>query len=132
MYARDDRSLPELFSELTHELTTLVRQEIALAKSEMSGKASHLGKGVGMLVAGGAVAYAGLLAIVAGLVVLLAELIPWWASAFLVGLVVAGIGYFLVQQGMSTLKREDLVPHETLGTLKRIGNGSRTTHRRAA
>ena len=50
---RDDRSLGELFSELTQETRTLVRQEVDLAKSEMSQKASRLGKDIGFLAAGG-------------------------------------------------------------------------------
>ena len=115
---RDERSLGELFSELTHELTTLVRQEVALAKTEMSQKASRVGMNVGFLAAGGAVAYAGFLAILAGVVILLAEAIPTWLSALIVGVVVAAVGGFLVQKGLSTLRSMDLVPRETVETLK--------------
>ncbi len=107
---RDDRSLGELFSELSQETTTLVRQEMNLAKAEMSQKASRVGKDVGFLAAGGAVAYAGLLAILAGVIALLGLIIPLWLSALLVGLVVAGVGYFLVRRGLDALKQEDLAP----------------------
>jgi hypothetical protein len=62
---REDRSIGELFSELSQKTTTLVRQEIELAKAEMSQKASRVGKNVGFLVIGGIVAYTGLLAVVA-------------------------------------------------------------------
>jgi hypothetical protein len=115
---RDDRSLGELFSELSQETTTLVRQEMNLAKAEMSQKASRVGKDVGFLAAGGAVAYAGLLAILAGVIALLGLIIPLWLSAVLVGLVVAGVGYFLVRRGLDALKQEDLAPRETMETLK--------------
>jgi hypothetical protein len=114
----DDRSLGELFSELAQETTTLVRQEVNLAKTEMSEKASRVGKDVGFLAAGGAVAYAGLLAIIAGVIFLLGLVIPLWLSALLVGLVVAGVGYFLVRKGLDALKQEDLAPRETIETLK--------------
>ena len=57
--SKDDRSLGELFSELAQETSTLVRQEVQLAKTEMGQKASRVGKDVGFLAAGGAVAYAG-------------------------------------------------------------------------
>jgi Flp pilus assembly protein TadB len=114
----DDRSLGELFSELSQETTTLIRQEVNLAKTEMSQKASRVGKDVGFLAAGGAVAYAGLLAIIAGVIALLALVIPLWLSALLVGLVVAAIGYFLVKRGLDALKQEDLAPRETIETLK--------------
>ena len=118
MEGRDDRSLGELFSELSQETTTLVRQEMNLAKAEMSQKASRVGKDVGFLAAGGAVAYAGLLAIIAGVIALLGLIIPLWLSALLVGLVVAGVGYFLVRRGLDALKQEDLAPRETIQTLK--------------
>ena len=115
---KDDRSLGELFSELAQETSTLVRQEVQLAKTEMGQKASRLGKDVGFLAVGGAVAYAGLLAIIAGVIGLLGQVIPMWLSALLVGLVVAGVGYFLLRRGLEALKREDLAPRQTIETLK--------------
>ena len=118
MQGRDDRSLGELFAELMQETTTLVRQEVNLAKTEMSQKASRAGKHIGALAAGGAVAYAGLLAIIAGLIVLLDEIMPLWLSALLVGVVVALVGYFLVRRGLDALKREDPATRETIETLK--------------
>lgn len=116
--SKNDRSLGELFSELAQDTSTLVRQEMTLAKTEMSQKASRLGKDVGFLAAGGAVAYAGLLAVLAGIIVLLGQVIPMWLSALLLGLVVAGVGYFLVRKGLDALKREDLAPRQTIETIK--------------
>ena len=116
--SKNDRSLGELFSELAQDTSTLVRQEMTLAKTEMSQKASRVGKDVGFLAAGGAVAYAGLLAVLAGIIVLLGQIIPMWLSALLVGLVVAGVGYFLVRKGLEALKREELAPRQTIETIK--------------
>ena len=115
---RDDRSLGELFSELAQETSTLVRQEVNLAKTEMSQKASRAGKHAGVLAAGGALAYAGLLAILAALIVLLDNVMPLWLSALLVGLVVAVVGYLLIRRALDALKREDFAPRETIETLK--------------
>ncbi len=50
---RDERTLGELFSELAQETTTLVREEVNLAKAEMGEKASRAGKHAGFLAAGG-------------------------------------------------------------------------------
>jgi xanthine/uracil permease len=116
--SRDDRSLGELFAELAQETSTLVRQEVNLAKTEMSQKASRAGKHAGILAAGGAVAYAGLLAILAAVIVLLDNVMPLWLSALLVGLVVAAVGYVLVRRALDALKREDFAPRETMETLK--------------
>jgi hypothetical protein len=118
---RDDRSLGELFSELAQETSTLVRQEVDLAKTEMGQKASRVGKDVGFLAAGGAVAYAGLLAILAGVIVVLDTFLPLWLAAVLVGLVVAAVGYFLVKKGLDALKKEDVAPRQTIETLKEDG-----------
>ncbi len=114
-----DRSLGELFSELSRETSTLVRQEVALAKTELTAKASQVGKDVGFLAAGGAVAYAGLLAIIAGIIILIGDLIDnMWLSALIVGLIIAGIGYYLVQKGLSDLKNANLAPEQTIESLK--------------
>jgi hypothetical protein len=118
---KDDRSLGELFSELAQETSTLVRQEVDLAKTEIGQKASRVGKDVGFLAAGGAVAYAGLLAILAAVVVVLDTFLPLWLAALLVGLVVAAVGYFLVKKGLDALKSEDVAPRQTIETLKEDG-----------
>ena len=52
MQEKDDRSIGELFSELSRETTALLRQEVQLAKVEMTQKASRVGKNVGFLVVG--------------------------------------------------------------------------------
>lgn len=118
---KDNRSLGELFSELAQETSTLVRQEVDLAKTEIGQKASRVGKDVGFLAAGGAVAYAGLLAILAAVVVGLDTFLPLWLAALLVGLVVVAVGYFLVKKGLDALKKEDVAPQQTIETLKEDG-----------
>ncbi|CCF83879.1 phage holin family protein [Nitrolancea hollandica] len=115
---KEERSVGELLSELTREVSTLFRQEVALAKTEMSQKASKAGKDVGYLAAGGAIAYAGFLVILAGVVLALGLVLPWWASALIVGVVVALIGYLLFHKGQTALKKVDLTPQETVETLK--------------
>jgi len=117
--ARDDRSLGELFGDLTREISTLDRQEATLARTELSQKAARLGKDIGMLAAGGAVAYAGLLAILAALIMgLTAAGLPGWAAALLVGVVVAVVGGLLVWSGLNAIKQEDLAPRQTVETIK--------------
>jgi hypothetical protein len=115
----DERSLGELFGDLARDTGTLVSQEIALARTELTEKAVQVGKQIAMLAVGGLVAYAGLLAIVAAVIVLIADRgVPLWLSALVVGLVVAGIGYVLVQRGISALKNQDLAPRQTIESLK--------------
>ena len=112
-------TLGELFAELSRETTTLVRQEVDLAKTEMSQKAARVGKDVGFLVAGGAVAYAGFLALIACVILALGQLgVTWWLSALIVGLIVAAIGAYLVYTGMNELKTTNMMPEKTMETLK--------------
>jgi len=119
MQQQDDRSLGELFGDLARDTGTLVRQEVDLAKAEMTRTATRVGKDLGFLVAGGAVAYAGFLGILAAIAIGLGQLgVPWWLAALLVGLVVAGVGGILVQRGLTALRQEDLAPQQTIATLK--------------
>jgi len=115
---REERSLGELFAELTRETSTLVRKEMELAKTELTDKATRAGKNVGFLAVGGAVAYAGVLALIAGVILLIGQAVSLWISALLVGALVTGGGYFLVQKGLTALKHMDMVPHRTIETLK--------------
>jgi len=115
---RPDASLGELFSNLTREMTALVRQEIALATTEVGRNVSQAGRSIGILAMGGLVAYAGLLAIVAAVIILLAHVIEWWLAALLVGIAVAGIGYLLVRRALTALQHLDFAPHQTVATLK--------------
>ncbi len=115
----DERSLGELFGDLARETSVLVRQEVQLAKTEMTQKASAVGKDIGFLAVGGLVAYAGLLALIATLIIILGTLdVPWWLASLIVALVVLGIGGFLVQRGLNALKHESMAPQQTLQTLK--------------
>jgi hypothetical protein len=117
--ARDDRSLGDLFAELSSDATTLIRKEFELAKTEMAANVARLGRHALYIAVGGALAYAGLLTIVAALVVILATAgLTWWASTLIVGIVVALVGYLLVQRGLSALQRDPLTPNETIQTLK--------------
>ena len=116
---RDERSLGELFAELARETSTLVSQEMQLAKAELTQSASEAGRGIASLVAGGAIAYAGLLFLLAAAVLGLWEAgLEPWVAALIVGLVVVAIGAFLVQRARQSLKPSNLAPRRTVESLK--------------
>ena len=116
--AKEERSLGDLFTELATETGTLVRQEVALAQTEIVYKATKAGKNVGYLVVGGAVAYAAALAVIAGIVILLANFMPAWLSAMLVGVLIGGAGYFMIASALAELKKTDPMPRNTIETIK--------------
>ena len=116
---KDDRTLGEMFAELSRETRTLVQQELQLAKTELTEKASKLGKGAGLIVGGGLIAYGGLLAIIAAMVLIMIALgVPPWAAALVGGVIAAGIGYLLIRSGLAALKPKELTPRKTIDTLK--------------
>jgi uncharacterized membrane protein YqjE len=116
--ARDERSLGDLFSELSQEVTTLMRQEVALAKAELNEKVSQLTSGGVFVAAGGFVAYAGLLAIIAAIIMLLALFMVPWLAALIVGVVVAIIGYALLQKGLNDIRSATSPPERTVQSLE--------------
>lgn len=117
--ADKEKSLGDLFADLSRETSTLVREEVRLAQVEMTQKATKVGKASGMMFAGGFVAYAGFLAIVAGIACALVAMgMAAWIAAIVTGVVVAVIGGLLVMQGIAAIKHLDLVPRQTVETLK--------------
>lgn len=118
-YAPDARSLGDLFSDLTREVTTLVRNELALARVEMSTKFARMTRHAGALAFGAVVALAGLFTLAASLVLVLVRAgMPPWGAALLVGLGLAAIGAMIAMRGLTALRQEDLTPTETIQTLK--------------
>ena len=115
----DPRTLPELVSALTTDLANLVRKESELVRTEMSEKIRTAGKAAGELVAGGVLLLAALHVLLAALVAALAIYIgPVWA-ALAVGLVVAGLGYYLVRTGLKLLNPKNLSPDRTARQLQK-------------
>jgi len=117
---REDRSIGELFGQLSQDMTLLFRQEVQLARAEMSEKISQVTGNLVSVVAGGFVAYVGALALVAALILGLHEAadISPWVSALIVGALFAGVGYLMLNRGLKELKRVDLAPRRTVETLK--------------
>ena len=115
----DNRSLGDLFKELSRETGTLVRKEVELATTEMSAKLSAAGTHAGTVAAGGALAHAGLLVLIAALVIGLTQLgVTPWLSALLVGLLTIGVGYLLVNRGLTNLRRTSVAPTKAIDSMK--------------
>ena len=114
-----DRSLGELISEVTQDLSTLMRQELELDKAELQQSAARAGKGAGML--GGA-------AIAGYFVLLFLSVAVWWAigsvtglgwSALIVAVIWAIIAAVLATVGRNSLKSIRGIP-KTADTVKKI------------
>jgi hypothetical protein len=116
----EERSIGELFGELSQDVGLLVRQEAQLAKTEMQAKLSKVTTDLVALATGGIVALVGGLALTAAVILLLIDpvgLEPWLA-ALLVGAVMGLVGGVMVQRGLKDLKSTDPTPRRTVETIK--------------
>jgi hypothetical protein len=121
------RPVTELMRELRDDALTLVRQEVDLARVELSEKASRVARHSGYLAIGGLIAYAGLhfllLSAVVGLYLALvingmSRADSGWLSPLIVGGILGAIGTVLVAKAVATLKSEPLLPRRTIESLK--------------
>jgi uncharacterized membrane protein YqjE len=110
----DDLSLAELFTRLSEDITTLVRQEAALARAEVAEKISQFGRGAAYTVAGGVVLYTGLLALIYAVIHALGVVIPVWAAALLVAVIVLVAGGIAVWRGVTNLAKSGSLPERTM------------------
>jgi hypothetical protein len=101
---KEDRSLGELFSELATETSTLVKQEVALAQTELTQKATKVGK---MSVFSGrrSSCLCALLAFIAGLIIILGNALGnHWLAAFIIGIVIAIAAVVMIMSALSAFK----------------------------
>jgi len=117
---QQERSIGELFGQLTQDMTLLVRQEVQLARTEMTEKLSKLTTNLISVGAGGFVAYLGGLALMAALILAIRDLanisLAW--SALIVGAVLAIVGYVMLQRGLKELKEVELAPRRSVENIK--------------
>jgi drug/metabolite transporter (DMT)-like permease len=115
----DNRSLGDLLAELTRDLSTLIRKEAELARTEIGARIGFAARNAGLAAAGGAFALGGLLVLLAAAVLGFAALgLDPWLAAFLVGLATVVIGYILVNAGLSRMKRTTVVPVRAMESIK--------------
>ena len=120
MMHADDRSLKDLFADLSNSITTLFRKEIQLVRAETSEKVTQVGVALGSIAGGAILALAALIVLLQALVIGLTEVgVPAGWASLIVGLIVAVIAYVLIHKGTSDLKASHLAPSRTLDSLKR-------------
>jgi uncharacterized membrane protein YqjE len=116
------RGLGALLRELAEGSVSLVRQEAALAKLELSDAAKHAGVGTAMFATGAVLALLGLLAFLTGVILLIGDQwLPrdlYWVAALLVMLITGGVDAFLAKKGLALLSPRQLAPDQTVETLK--------------
>jgi F0F1-type ATP synthase assembly protein I len=114
-----ERPLPELLRELSQQMATLVRQEIDLAKAEITEKGKTAGLGAGMFGAAGVMGLATLGAFTGFLILVLSVALSPWLSALIVTVLYAIIAGVLALQGRRKVKQATPpVPEQTVESVK--------------
>ena len=115
----DNASLGELLGDVTRDLSTLMRQEIELAKAELKQSATKAGKGSGMLAGAGVAGHFVLVFLSLGLMFALGALMPLGWAALIVAVVWGIIAAVLASIGRKELKQIKGLP-QTGETLSEI------------
>jgi hypothetical protein len=114
-----DRNIPELLQELSQQTATLARQEIELAKAELTEKGKRAGAGAGLLTGAGVVGLLALGALTTAIVAALATAMPTWLAALIVAVVYAAIAGVLALIGKSRVQEAGPpAPEQTVETVK--------------
>jgi xanthine/uracil permease len=103
----ENESAASLLSRLVGDCTALVRNEVALAKAELSESMARAKAGVAALIGAVATLLAGSLAVIAAIILALAEVMEPWLAALVVGVAITAVGFFLLQAARKKL----LPPH---------------------
>lgn len=115
-------SVGSLLSSVMHEISSLVRNEAELAKTEMSAKTHQAMAGIAAIATAGAVLPGGFLTLLAAAVFLLNEVLPPettpWLSALIVGGVVTIAGIIMLNAGLKQLQARSLMPDRTINSLQ--------------
>jgi hypothetical protein len=121
-YARTNgsRSLAELITALTRELSDLFVTEVRLARTEMSMKIDQATSGAVTVIAGTVVLFAGLLGLLTAATIGLNAYVvhEWWLSATIVGGALTLVGLVVVMSGRRKMKARNLVPRRTVRNLR--------------
>jgi uncharacterized membrane protein YqjE len=111
-------SITDLISDLASQSAGLVRDEVALAKQEVSEKLVSFRSAVIIIALGAVLGLIATLALSAAAIAGLAQYVEFWQAALLVGGALAVIAGIVVSVGLGNLKRVDLKPKATLQSLE--------------
>ena len=111
--SQEPETMMGLLRKLMDEVSTLFRQEMALASAEFSRSMTKLLTGAAAVATGGAVLFGGFLALLASAVIGLSNVVSPWLAALIVGLAVAIVGGVMVATGIKALDTSNLKPRHS-------------------
>jgi hypothetical protein len=126
-----ERPMGDLLKQLAQETSTLVRQEMELAKAEVSEKGRQAGKGVGMFGAAGIVGLLALGALTAAAILALDLAVAGWLAALIVAAVYGAAAGLLALAGKGRVQEATPPAPQTVETVKEDIEWAKTRGRSA-
>ncbi len=115
----ENASTGQLISQLTEQISRLVRDEARLAQAEVTQKAKRLGVGAGLFGGAGLVAFFGLAALITAAILALALVLPAWLAALIVAVVLFAVAGVLALVGKKDVEKgSPPVPAEAISSVK--------------
>jgi len=114
----DDKSLGELFTQLTTDFSKLVSTQLELAKTELKDEIAHASKGAGLLGGGAVAAHLALLTLSLAAGWGLAAVMPAGFAFLIVGLVWTAVAGFLAMTGRNEIRAVQPVPPQSKQALR--------------
>ena len=113
-----DPSIGELVSQLSSQTSRLVRDEMKLAQTEFREAAKHAGLGAGLLSVAGLLGILGLGTVVTSAVAGLALVLPLWAAALTIGVLMFAAAGITGLVSKKQLQKTDFVPQQTVASVE--------------
>jgi uncharacterized membrane protein YqjE len=113
-----DQSTSELVQRASEQITTLVRDELALAKAELTEKGKHAGLGIGLFGGGGVLALYGVGALIATLIIVFDLFLPLWLAALIITVVLFAVAGVLALLGKKQVTQA--VPPEPSAAIESV------------
>jgi uncharacterized membrane protein YqjE len=121
-----EESIGDLLKRLSQDTSTLVKQEMALARAELTEQGKRAGKGAGMLGGAGVAGLLTLGALTATLIGVLDTAMAFWLAALIVTVVWAAIAGVLALQGRNEIKEATPPAPQTVETVKEDARWAKT------
>lgn len=125
--SNDQPHLITLIKQLRDDTTELIREEVALAKTEMTEKASLFSRNAGLLIAGALIGYTAVMLLLLGIASLITQFFiseGWregsagFMGLLIISVLVGALSAALISKGLKRLKGKSIAPEKTMETLR--------------
>ena len=118
MAGENGRSIPDVLQDIVANVQTIIRSEVRLARTEVTEELTKGGRASGMLAGGAISALFTIWLLLLTILFALATVMPFWAAALLLFVIMAVVTAVLLSSGKKRLKTVHAIPEKTVETMK--------------